>query len=262
MSQLNVGTLNVGTTQFTGDSSTLNTAPPTSLSGFVTGTPSSNQVLMWNGSAWVPAAMGGRLLSMNVYTSQNGTWNSYTTTGGSGTWNKPTGCNNVLVYVTGGGGGARCNDNNYRGAGGGGGGTSIKFIDVSGVSSVNYTYGGGGNYARNGGRGVAVVHHRLVHIVLQMVDKVDKLTTHIRVGLGEMPVVEILTSLVEVEKCHTVHQEKVLVVNHSGSNQDLITTTDHHNLKSLQDNGVLVVVMDIIHKTVMHMVQVLVEQVL
>ena len=39
MSQLNVGTLNVGTTQFTGDSSTLNTAPPTSLSGFVTGTP-------------------------------------------------------------------------------------------------------------------------------------------------------------------------------------------------------------------------------
>ena len=96
MSQLNVGTLNVGTTQFTGDSSTLNTAPPTSLSGFVTGTPSSNQVLMWNGIAWVPAAMGGRLLSMNVYTSQNGTWNSYTTTGGSGTWNKPTGCNNVL----------------------------------------------------------------------------------------------------------------------------------------------------------------------
>ena len=60
----------------------------------------------------------------------------YTTTGGSGTWNKPTGCNNVFVYVTGGGGGARCNDNNYRGAGGGGGGTSIKFIDVSGVSSV------------------------------------------------------------------------------------------------------------------------------
>ena len=153
MSQLNVGTLNVGTTSFTGDSSTLNTAPPTTLTGFVTGTPSSNQVLMWNGSAWVPAAMGGRLLSMNVYTSQNGTWNSYTTTGASGTWTKPTGCNNVMVYVTGGGGGARINDNNYRGAGGGGGGTSIKYVDVSGVSTVNYTYGGGGNYARNGGRG-------------------------------------------------------------------------------------------------------------
>lgn len=153
MSQLNVGTLNVGTTQFTGDSSTLNTAPATNLSGFLSGTPQTNQVVMWNGSQWVPQAMEGRLLGINVYTSQNGTWNSLSTSGGSGTWTKPTGCNHVLVYVTGGGGGSRVNDNNYRGAGGGGGATAIKYIDVSGVSSVSYTYGGGGNYSRNGGRG-------------------------------------------------------------------------------------------------------------
>lgn len=155
MSQLNVGTLNVGTTQFSGDNTTLSTAPATSLAGFLTGTPSANHVVMWDGSNWVPAAMGGRFLGMNVYTSQDGTATSVTPTGGSGTWTKPTGCNNVLVYVTGGGGGARVNDNNYRGAGGGGGATAIKYIDVSAVTSVTATYGAGGAYSRNGGRGSA-----------------------------------------------------------------------------------------------------------
>ena len=65
MSQLNVGTLNVGTTQFSGDNTTLSTAPATSLAEFMTGTPATNQVVMWNGSAWVPASMGGRFLGMN-----------------------------------------------------------------------------------------------------------------------------------------------------------------------------------------------------
>ena len=153
MSQLNVGTLNVGTTTFTGDSSTLNSAPASSLSEMLTGTPSTNHSIMWNGSAWVPQLMTGRLLGVNVYTSQDGTWNSNSTSSGSGTWTKPSGCSNVLVYVTGGGGGARINDNSYRGAGGGGGGTAIKWIDVSAVNSVSYTYGGGGDYSRNGGRG-------------------------------------------------------------------------------------------------------------
>ena len=153
MSQLNVGTLNVGTTTFTGDSSTLNSAPAGTITAMLTGTPSTNHSIMWNGSAWVPQAMEGRLLGINVYTSQDGTWNSKTTSGGSGTWTKPSGCSNVLVYVTGGGGGSRVNDNNYRGAGGGGGATAIKWIDVSGVSTVSYTYGGGGGYARNNGRG-------------------------------------------------------------------------------------------------------------
>ena len=108
---------------------------------------------LWNGSSYTAMASTGSMLGMNVYTSQNGTWNSKSTSGGSGTWTKPSGCSHVLVYVTGGGGGARVNDNSYRGAGGGGGATAIKWIDVSSVNSVNYTYGGGGGYARNGGRG-------------------------------------------------------------------------------------------------------------
>ena len=157
MSELNVGTLNVGTAAFTGDSTTQTTGI-NSLSD-VPGVHSNvmsaanGEALVFDGTNYAAASMSGRFLGMNVYTSQNGTWNSYSTTGGSGTWTKPAGCNYVLVYVTGGGGGARVNDNSYRGAGGGGGATAIKWIDVSGVSSVSYTYGAGGGYARNGGRG-------------------------------------------------------------------------------------------------------------
>ena len=114
---------------------------------------SSGSFKLWNGSSYESFTIEGALISINVYTSQNGTWNSKSTSGSSGTWSKPSGCSNVLVYVTGGGGGVRCNDNSYRGAGGGGGATAIKYIDVSNVGSVGYTYGGGGGYARNGGRG-------------------------------------------------------------------------------------------------------------
>ena len=112
-----------------------------------------DEIRVWNGSGYSSMATPGALISINTFTSQNGTWNSKSTSGGSGTWTKPNGCGHVLVYVTGGGGGARVNDNSYRGAGGGGGATAIKYIDVSSVNSVNYTYGGGGGYARNGGRG-------------------------------------------------------------------------------------------------------------
>ena len=111
-----------------------------------------DKIQVWNGSGYSDMTTPGALLGIQVYTSQNGTWNSKSTSGGSGTWTKPAGCNHVLVYVTGGGGGARINDNSYRGAGGGGGATAIKYIDVSGVASVTYAYGGGGGYVRNGGR--------------------------------------------------------------------------------------------------------------
>ena len=156
MSELNVGTLNVGTTQFTGDSSSQNAAP--TLAGLVGGAPASDQVLKWNGSAWVASglpATPGRLLGIDLYTNQNGEWDQRSRTGGSATWTRPSDCNHVLVYVTGGGGGSRVNDNNYRGAGGGGGATAIKYIDVSGVPSVSVTWGEGGNYSRNGGRGAS-----------------------------------------------------------------------------------------------------------
>ena len=114
---------------------------------------SSGTFKIWNGSSYESFSVTGALISINTYTSQNGTWNSKTTSGGSGTWTKPSGCSHVLVYVTGGGGVTRCNDNAYRGAGGGGGATAIRYIDVTNVGSVSYTYGGGGGYARNGGRG-------------------------------------------------------------------------------------------------------------
>lgn len=126
----------------------------TTLSSLMTATPSANQVPLYDGSNWNPATLNssGRLLQMDVYTTQNGNAGQYQTGGGSATWNRPAGCTSVLVYVTGGGGGARVNDNSYRGAGGGGGATAIKWI--TGVdASVAVTYGGGGGYSRNGGRG-------------------------------------------------------------------------------------------------------------
>ena len=107
---------------------------------------------IWNGSSYAEMSTPGALIGIKTYTSQNGNWADRSQSGGSGTWTKPSGCGHVLVYVTGGGGGARCNDNNYRGGGGGAGATTIKYIDVSSVNSVNYTYGGGGSYVRNGGR--------------------------------------------------------------------------------------------------------------
>ena len=85
-----------------------------------------DEIRVWNGSGYSSMATPGALISIQTFTSQDGTWNSKSTSGGSGTWTKPDNCGHVLVYVTGGGGGARCNDNNYRGAGGGGGATDIK----------------------------------------------------------------------------------------------------------------------------------------
>jgi hypothetical protein len=94
----------------------------------------------------------GRLLSVNVYTTQNGQWNSVSSSGTSATWTRPAGCTNVLVYVTGGGGGCRHNNNDYRGAGGGAGATAIRWLDVTNTSSVAVTVGGGGGH-NYGGRG-------------------------------------------------------------------------------------------------------------
>ena len=117
-----------------------------------------------NELAWVPQLMEGRLLGVK-YTSQDEL--ELKVSGAMA-----HGINQVVIMywygVTGGGGGARINDNSYRGAGGGGGGTAIKWIDVSGVSSVLYL--GGGDYSRNGGRGSSGGTSS-VHIVLQMVDR-------------------------------------------------------------------------------------------
>lgn len=106
--------------------------------------------LVGDGSGITNIPASGRLLSMNVYSRAN-PWDNVNSDLGA-TWTRPSGCNSVLVYVTGGGGGGRLNDQDYRGAPGGAGGTAIKWI--TGVAaSVAVTVGGGGGYARNGGQG-------------------------------------------------------------------------------------------------------------
>lgn len=57
MSELNVGTINVGTTTFTGDSSSQTTAPISyTIAGLIGGSPSTDQVLKYNGTNWVAAS--------------------------------------------------------------------------------------------------------------------------------------------------------------------------------------------------------------
>jgi hypothetical protein len=123
------------------------------VADIVSTTPSTGQALVWNGTIWGPGSVAGRLLSMNVFTTETGQAFARNQSGGSYTWTRPSGCNNVMVYATGGGGGARCNSNSYRGAGGGGGATSIKWIANITDATVAVTVGGGGNEAYNGGRG-------------------------------------------------------------------------------------------------------------
>lgn len=70
----------------------------------------------------------------------------------SSTWNKPSGINKILVYVTGGGqGGSVANQGESAG-------TAIAFRDVSGTSSATVTVGAGGagvNTTTSGGSGGA-----------------------------------------------------------------------------------------------------------
>ena len=63
---------------------------------------SSGTFKIWDGNSYEAFTVSGALLSINTYTSQNGTWNSKSTSGGSGVWSKPSGCTHVLVYCTGG----------------------------------------------------------------------------------------------------------------------------------------------------------------
>jgi hypothetical protein len=83
---------------------------------------------------------GGRLLNTVVYTT------------GSGTYNPSTGCNTILVYVTGGGGGGGgCTGTAGQAAAAGGGGGGGTAVHVLAASSYSYAVGGGGTAGTTGG---------------------------------------------------------------------------------------------------------------
>jgi len=155
MSELNVGTLNVGTTAFTGDSSSFNTAP--TIASLTVGTPTTGQFLMWDGANWVPQnpSSSGRLLAVNGYTNDSGSSTESIENmrdGGTWTWTRPSGCNYVLVYCTGAGAGSSSNDSAYRGWSGGGGATAIGWYDVTANATVTVTTGSGSQGVRGMGR--------------------------------------------------------------------------------------------------------------
>lgn len=68
----------------------------------------------------------------------------------SGTWTKPAGCKAIKVVVTGGGGGGS-SGGAATDSGGATGGGSIKFIDVTAISSETVTVGAGGAAGSAGG---------------------------------------------------------------------------------------------------------------
>ncbi len=102
-----------------------------------------------NAAAAITLAPLGTLISVNSYTT-NGTF----------TWNRPTGCNNVMVQLVGAGGGgggaSSAATSAFAGGSGGGGGGAIKWI-TSVAASVTVTVGAGGtagaNTGTNGGTG-------------------------------------------------------------------------------------------------------------
>ena len=114
-----------------------------------------------NGVEWFTQDLAGRLLDVVALgpgaslSGDDAVHNHADRNGTSGTWTRPAGCNNVLVYVTGAGGGSQIDDNSYRNASGGGGGTAIKWIENV-AATVNWTVGTGGLHstgtqAGNGG---------------------------------------------------------------------------------------------------------------
>lgn len=80
-----------------------------------------------------------------------------TTSTSSGTWNRPTGCKQIRITLQGGGGGgggAKTSDSSsmaVAGGGGGGGCYITNFIDVTNISTFDYTVGSGGSLGSGAG---------------------------------------------------------------------------------------------------------------
>ena len=202
---------------------------------------------MWNGSAWVPQLMEGRLLGVNVYTSQDGTWNSKSTSGASGTWNKPSGCSNVW-YMS----------------------QVVAVVQESMITHIVVQVAVAVVLLLNGLTCQVLVqyhiltvvvetilvmvvevhqveHHHLVHIVLLMVDREVIQITHIKVAGGNASGGDII--LGGGEMAHGAHRE-----GGGGSSFWHKAGSNHHcannQEETLMVNGGLVEDMDIILKIV------------
>ena len=155
------------------------------LSDTATTVPSLGESLVWDGSSWGPGAViGGATISGTaptapetgefwfddtttgyLYTWDNSSWVQLTgiapSSGGSGglqsvqvftssgTWTRPSNVTKVMIYVTGGGGGGGMQ------GGGRDASTSIKLIDVSGISTATITVGTGGAGSAGNATGTA-----------------------------------------------------------------------------------------------------------
>jgi hypothetical protein len=108
------------------------TSAMTALAGAAT-----NDVVTWNGSAWVSSAAQG--------SAQSPTLEAYTT---PGTWTKPASVKGIKVTVVGGGGSAPpiAATTNAKGSGGGGGGAAIFIYPAPSLPGPQpYTVGTAGN---------------------------------------------------------------------------------------------------------------------
>ena len=117
---------------------TTNTLPASKGGITLTSLPAANRIIYSDGSSLSFQDHG--IQSLSVFT-------------GNGTWSRPTNVRYIRVQIQGGAGGG-----SGHGEGGGAGGYAERFLDVTGISSVSVTIGGGGSgtyYSSAGGNGAA-----------------------------------------------------------------------------------------------------------
>lgn len=117
------------------------TAAMTALAGTNT-----NDVVTWNGSAWISAvASGGALQTFTIATTP-------------GTWTKPATVKGIKVTVVGGGGSSSANNGSAATAGGGGGGAAIRLYPAPSLPGPQpYTVGTAGGTSSFGVAPVTVI---------------------------------------------------------------------------------------------------------
>ena len=131
-----------------------------------------------------------------------------------------------------------------------------------GVNSVNYTYGGGGGYARNGGRGGTGGTSSFGNYCTASGGQGGQTDNPYQGGPGGSASGGDINLQAVVVKWHTVQTEKVDQVQVSGINQVVHITMPITKKRLLMVNGDLEEVMVTIHKTVLHTTTVMVVQVM